>query len=258
MIWRGTRRRRASVALAGFLFAASGVIAPWIVRNWVVLGDPALTSGYAQLALAQRVAYDEMSWRQYALFNLCSLPDGSGLGSLLVKPNACAIFGYDFVPGHFYDIGSTSLLKNTAAAAGGTKTQIHYIIRSYIVDQPIWHTLVSIPFAIKGLCIDHYWGLIMGLLCIPLTLRALRRFDLPMLAATLPSWFMLAFYASLSADQTRYNLMLIIPFSLAGGSAIARLLPKRGRAVPDRMNSSDRATTRAKADQMAASDWTTL
>jgi hypothetical protein len=33
---------------------------------------------------------------------------------------------------------------------------------------------------------------------------------------------MLAFYAALSADQTRFNLMLIIPFSLTAGLLLER------------------------------------
>ena len=230
LIVRRSQRWRCLTALGAFLFAALAVLTPWIVRNSLVLGDPALTSGYAQLALTQRVAYDEMNWRQYALFNLCSLPDGSGIGNLLVKPNACAVFGYDFKPGHFYETGSNSLLKSTALAAGGTKHQVDYIIYHYIVRNPFWHTLVSIPMAIKGLSIDHYWGLILAILCISLTFQAVRSLDMPMLAVTLPAWFMLAFYASLSPDQTRYNLMLIIPFSLAGGVMIERLLPKIANA----------------------------
>ena len=80
--------------------------------------------------------------------------------------------------------------------------------------------------AMRGLWIDHYWGLVLAILCIPITLRALRNFDAAMLAVTLPGWFMLAFYAALSANQTRYNLMLIIPFSLAGGVTLERLVPK--------------------------------
>ena len=226
LIVRGSQRRRGTAALAGFLFAGVCVMTPWIVRNAVVLGHRTMTSDYAQLALTQRVAYDEMNWRQYALFNLCSLPDGTGMGSLLVKPNMCSKFGYDGTPGGFYEIGSTTVLQSTAVAAGGTTNQVAYVLYHYVIRHPVWHAIVSIPMAMRGLWIDHYWGFVMAILCIPLTLRALRNFDAAMLAVTLPGWFMLAFYAALSANQTRYNLMLIIPFSLAGGVTLERLLLK--------------------------------
>jgi len=68
----------------------------------------------------------------------------------------------------------------------------------------------------------------MAVLCIPLTWRSLRILDAAMLAVTLPGWIMLAFYAATSANQTRFNLMLIVPFSLAGGIALDRLLSRNG------------------------------
>jgi len=39
---------------------------------------------------------------------------------------------------------------------------------------------------------------------------------------------MLAFYAATSANQWRFNLMLIVPFALAGGIALDRLLLRNG------------------------------
>jgi len=227
LVMRNSQRWRGVAVLAAFLLGGVGVLTPWIVRNAVVLGHPTMTSDYAQLALTQRVAYDEMNWRQYALFNLCSLPDGAGMGSLLVKPNACAKFGYDGTPGGFYEIGSSTLLQSTEVAAGGTAHQVGYLLYHYVILHPVWHAIVSIPFAMRGLWIDHYWGFVLAILCIPLTLRALRNFDAAMLAVTLPGWFLLAFYSAVSADQTRYNLMLIIPFSLAGGMMLERFAKRK-------------------------------
>lgn len=226
LIVRSSQRCRGAATLAAFLFAGVCVMTPWIMRNSVVLGHPDLPSEYAQLALTQRVAYDEMNWQQYALFNLCSLPDGTGIGSLLVKPKACSKFGYDMTPGGFYEIGSTTVLQSTAVAAGGTANQVDYVLYHYVICHPVWHAIVSIPMAMRGLWIDHYWGFVLAILCILLTVRALRNFDAATLAVTLPGWFMLAFYAAFSANQTRFNLMLIIPFSLAGSVTFERLLLK--------------------------------
>jgi 4-amino-4-deoxy-L-arabinose transferase-like glycosyltransferase len=225
-IVRRSRRWRGAATLAAFLFAGFAVMTPWVLRNAVVLGRPNLTSDYAQMALAQRVAYDAMSWRQYALFTLCSLPDGTGLGSLLVRPDACSKFGDDMKTGSFYQIGSTTVLQSTAIAAGGTAGQVDYILRHDVLRHPVWHALVSIPMAMRGLWIDHYWGFVLAILCIPFTVRAVRQRDAAAMAVTLPGWFMLAFYAALSANQTRFHLMLVIPFSLAGGVALERLLAK--------------------------------
>jgi 4-amino-4-deoxy-L-arabinose transferase-like glycosyltransferase len=220
IIFYSKRRRGDTIALIAFLAAGLFVISPWIIRNAVVMGDPAMTSKYAQLALTQRVAYDEMDWRQYAVFSVCSLPDGAGMGSLIVKPNACKKYGYEITPDTFYGLGSTTILNSNAVVNGGTS----YVVYHYIIQHPIWHAIVSVPMAMRRLWIDHYWGFVLTIFCFPLTLRAIRKCDAPMVIVTLPGWFMLAFYALLSADQQRYNLMLIIPFSTTGGIMLEHFL----------------------------------
>ena len=51
--------------------------------------------------------------------------------------------------------------------------------------------------------------------------------DLPFLAVSLPAWFMLLFAAAISVNQTRYNLMLILPFALSGAIATEALIRRR-------------------------------
>lgn len=216
-------RWRGMAMLAAFLLGGAAVTVPWIARNAIVLGRPALTAGYAANVLAQRVEFDLMTWRQYALSYVCSLPDGTGMGNLLVGPGACEPFQYEMRPTTFYYIGNTTFMQSTIAAAGGEDHQFSYLLHHYILADPIWHVMVSIPMAMRGIWISHYWGMILGILCVPLTWRALRNDDWAMLAVTLPGWLMLAFYAAVSINQTRYNLMLIIPFAVAGGVALDRL-----------------------------------
>ena len=217
------RRPRHGLALAAaFLLGGAVTIAPWVVRNAIELSRPAMTSGYAALVLAQRVAFDQMTWPEYGKFYVCGLPDGNGIGTLLFGPRPCEPFQYEPRPDTFYWIGNHTFMQSTIAAAGGSAQQFNYLLHHYILAHPVWHALVSIPMALRGLWIDHYWGLILAVLCVPLTLRAVRRGDDALLAVTLPGWFMLAFHAAVAVNQERYNLMLVIPFSLAGGMALER------------------------------------
>ena len=85
------RMRQAALLLAG----AAAAVLPWVVRNAVVLGHPALTFGYAGHTLAQRISFDRMSGRDYALAFPCWLPDGNDLGRLIAGAGACARFGWD-------------------------------------------------------------------------------------------------------------------------------------------------------------------
>ena len=220
--------RRGLTLLVAFSIAGGIVISPWVVRNALVLGKPDVTSGYAWMALSQRVAYNQMSWQQYGLFYLCSLPDGTGMGNLLVGPNACGPFQYEPEKESFYKIGSTTFVQSTLIAAGGPEHQVRYLLYHHVLSDPIWHALVSIPMAMRGMWVDRYWSFVMAALCIPLTWRSLRSLDGAVLAITFPSWIMLAFYAATSANQWRFNLMLIVPFALAGSIALDRLLLRNG------------------------------
>jgi 4-amino-4-deoxy-L-arabinose transferase-like glycosyltransferase len=227
LIARRHDRRRGTMMLAAFLFGGAVVMTPWIARNAVVLGKPALTSGYAANVLAQRVAFDLMTWHQYALSYLCALPDGTGMGNVLIGPGTCEPFQYETRPTTFYGIGNTTFMQSSIAAAGGEAHQFSYLLHHYILADPVWHALVSIPMALRGLWLGHYWGMILAVLCVGMTLRAIQSGDLAMLAVTLPAWFMLVFYAAVSINQTRYNLMLIVPFALAGGIALDRVLRRQ-------------------------------
>jgi len=227
---------RGLALVATFLLGGAVVIAPWVVRNAIVLSHPAMTSGYAALVLAQRVAFNLMTWPQYAKFYLCGLPDGNGMGNLLLGPNACEPFQYEYRPGTFYWIGNHTFMQQTITAAGGAQHQFDYLLHQYILAHPLWHALVSIPMALRGLWIDHYWGLILAVLCVPLTWRAVRRGDDALLAATLPGWFMLAFHGAVAVNQERYNLILLLPFSLAGGVALERVWQRHASALRRRMS----------------------
>jgi hypothetical protein len=80
--------------------------------------------------------------------------------------------------------------------------------------------MVSLPLALRGIVIDHYWGFVLAFICAAVTWRALRTGDRRVLIVVLPGWLMLAFHAALAVNQGRYNLMLVVPFSLAGGMAL--------------------------------------
>ncbi len=225
-----TRRAGGRLAAAGFLLAGALVIAPWIARNAIVMGDPALTAGYGPHVLNERIAFDEMSWREYGLSFLCWLPDGNGMGKVLFGTETCHRFQLDLTPDTFYGIGNGALMQQSLAASGGWPHMTGYLIRTYILPHPVKHALVTVSLALRGLWISHYWGFVLAPICLGVTLRAWQRRDLPFLAISLPAWFMLLFAAAISVNQTRYNLMLILPFALSGAIAAEGLIG-RGAAT---------------------------
>ena len=220
---RHAARGRGWASLLGFAIGGGAVMLPWILRNALVLGRPALSFGYASEVLVQRIAFNAMSWGEYGRSFVCWLPDGSGMGSLIWGPGACGRFQLEPRADTFYWIGNTTLLDSTLVAAGGLAHHLGYLIHTYIVPHLGWHILVSIPLAIRGISINHYWGFVLTFVCAAATWRALRAGDQRFLIVALPGWFMLAFHALCAVNQVRYNLMLVVPYALAGGMLLDRV-----------------------------------
>jgi len=218
-----TWRRAAPFAAAAL--AAALTVAPWVARNAVVLHRAGLTFGYASHTLVQRIAFDTMTWREYGRAFVCWLPDGNAFGRRLWGPGACDRFGWEEHPDTFYVLGLRHMLGQTLAAAGGWEHHLGYLLCHYVLRMPLWHALVTVPLALRGAWVHHWWGFALGLLCAGWTLRALcaRTGCCPgFLLVALPAWFMLGLNAAVAVNQPRYNLMLVPPYCLAAGLGAAR------------------------------------
>ncbi len=218
--------------------AAALVVSPWILRNKIVLGRASLTYGYDSHTLVQRIAFDTMTWREYGLSYVCWLPDGNEIGRALAGVGACDRFGWDEHANSFYVLGLRHMLYATLAASGGYEHHLGYLLHDYILRMPLKHILVSIPLALRGAYVAHWWGFVLLIACGAWTLRALRCSSAGemgfnhniYLVTVLPALFMLAFNAAVAVNQVRYNLMLIPAFSIAGGLMLrflGRLLVRR-------------------------------
>ncbi len=215
-------------------------VLPWVARNAVVLGRPALTYGYDSHTLVQRIAFDEMTWGEWGRSFVCWLPDGNATGrALFAGTDPCARFGWSDRPDTFYEIGQGPLMQETVRAAGGWEHHLDYLLTHFILREPLWHAAVTLPLALRGAWVEHYWGLVLAPCCLWLTGAALRRLwrarsqgaaSLPegtrraagLLVLALPAWFMLLFNAAVAVNQVRYNLMLIPPFALSGALLLDR------------------------------------
>ncbi|WP_428376011.1 hypothetical protein [Lichenicoccus sp.] len=224
-------RHRLAGSLAGFVAGTALPVLPWIARNAVELHRAALSFGYASHTLVQRIAFDAMTPREYGLSFVCWLPDGSGLGRLIAGRQACDRFGWDEHPDSFYSIGNGPLMQRTLDAAGGWPHHMAYLVHHYLLAEPLRHLLVSIPLALRGMYVDHWWGVLLAPVSLWATTRAWRRRDWPVLLLSLPAWFLLAFNAVVAVNQPRYNLLLVLPFSLAGALLCERLLATRSEAT---------------------------
>ena len=229
-------RRRSLAPVAAMALSAALVLSPWIMRNWIVLGHPALTYGYDSHTLVQRIAFDTMDWHEYAMSYVCWLPDGNEMGRALAGEGACDRFGWDEHQNSFYVLGLRHMLYETLAASGGYPHHLSYLLHAYIFRMPVKHFLVSIPLALRGAYVSHWWGFLLFFACVGWSVAALRRarndfyFDkISFLILAMPAWFMLVFNASIAVNQVRYNLMLIPAYAVAGGLCLKWAFERHGR-----------------------------
>jgi 4-amino-4-deoxy-L-arabinose transferase-like glycosyltransferase len=222
-LWAGRSR-----PVLAMVVGASLVIAPWVLRNRLVMGRTALTYGYDSHTLVQRIAFDTMNGREYAMSFVCWLPDGNEIGRVIAGRGACDRFGWEEHETSFYVLGLRHMLYETLAASGGYENHLSYLLKNYIFRMPVTHALVSIPLALRGAYVAHWWGFVLFFTCIVWTIRAIRGrhalyFDnASFLVMALPAWFMLALNSAVAVNQVRYNLMLIPAYAVAGGLSLGR------------------------------------
>ncbi|MGH7034054.1 MAG: hypothetical protein ACREFL_10020 [Stellaceae bacterium] len=118
MLWSAVvRRGRPACFPAGslgaiFLGGFACLVAPWILRNYLVFGVADVTQGYGANTLIQRLAYDGMSAGEWLVGFIYFLPDfGHSWAKALFSPGAFRRLSYD-APDAFYVIGA----RDAAAA----------------------------------------------------------------------------------------------------------------------------------------------
>lgn len=243
---RAERWRRAGLALAGCL----GLLlptAPWVIRNAVELGRPAISAGYGPAVLVERLAYNDMGWGEWRRSFVFWLPDiGDDLARRLF--GAAAVDRLDWNrPDSFYMVGQDRR-QAMLAREGGIDDALGGLLREQVLGKAAKHAAVTLALAWCGLWIGRN-ALVAILVFLPFGLAAAARAGRlrPVLLWMAPPWLMLIVHAAASVNQERYNLALAFGFSLLAAWGLAALLARRFpafRGIPG----ADRAR-RAIVDQ---------
>lgn len=192
-----------------FIFGFIVTAGPWIIRNGTIMGEYAISKGYAPYVLSQRVAYNDMTWKEWAISFIYGLPDfGDSLSEKFFSRENYERFEYDNKKGFFW-IGHTTLKKETLEKAGSRENHLSWLIKHEIIDNLYKHVMVTFSLTWRGMWICKYWGLLSIPLFFCLFIWALRKGWLEFLLFSIPPWFMLGLHAFTSVNVTRYNLILI-------------------------------------------------
>lgn len=216
------RLSRAGLMVSMLVLGYGFVVAPWLVRNALLLGVADITAGYGGHELAQRLAYNAMTWGQWLVAFVYWLPDfGDSLAAALFDPALYQRLSFDH-PDSYYRAGQ-ELYRESLAAAGGPEAHVGYLVRTYIMAEPVKHVMVTFALLWRGLWVGKVWGLIAFVCFVPMAVVAVRRRWSEAIVFALPPWFMAGFHAFVSVNIVRYNLILIPCFAIAMAWTMLRL-----------------------------------
>jgi hypothetical protein len=203
------------------------IVTPWMVRNYVSVGKFGLTKEYASAALVERFAYNDMTAQEFVLaFPYCTPGIGDVLFDKIYGSDAMHRFMFH-TRGSFFHSGRERrdvLLEQN----GQIDPLIGQLVRDEMAKNWWRYLLVNIPLAWCGM-----WpGGIVALLLLPLfvvsLLRAARAREPGLIFYAAPAILMLALHAAVGNHYTRYNLILIGPYSV-GAAWIICSAPLYGR-----------------------------
>jgi hypothetical protein len=206
-------RPRAAPRVLGMTLAFAAVIGAWGARNAISVGTFRLTEEYGYAALIERFAYDDMTAREFIqAFPYC-VPGIGDLGFDLVYGTDSMHRFVFHTPGSFFHAG-----RDRRDALEEEHGRLDPLIGGIVLDElrARWwrYLLVSIPLAWCGM----WAGWVVSLVLIPLfgwaCVRAVRKSEPLLLLYAAPAIVMLGLHAAVANQTTRYNLILIGPFSL--------------------------------------------
>jgi hypothetical protein len=200
------------------------MVTPWMVRNYVAVGKFGLTREYASAVLVERFAYDDMTAQEFVLaFPYCTPGLGDALFDKTYGSDAMHRFMYH-TSGSFFHSGRERRDALTAHN-GQIDPMIGQLVRDEMANNWWRYLLVNIPLAWCGM-----WpGGIATLLLLPLfvmsLLRAVRTREPGLICYAAPAVLMLALHAAVANHYTRYNMILIGPYSVGAAWIICSALP---------------------------------
>lgn len=197
-----------------FLLGAALLLAPWLARNYASVGKLGFTEEYGSAALIERFAFNDMTPREYALaFPYCVPVLGPAIVHRVWGATAMDRFEWD-KDQSFFNVGRAQRLK-LVETHERLDSIMGNLLRAEMAENGWRHLLVSLPLAWCGMWVGGPFALLLVPLFWSALLRAPampRRLSLLYSAA---GFVMLGLHGFVANHDTRYNLILIGPFSIA-------------------------------------------
>lgn len=222
--WRAHAHwRKIARYAAVFAIGWMAVVGPWLARNAASVGNWGLTEEYGSAALIERFAYNEMSAREFLLaFPYCVPEIGPPLIGRIFGPAAMERFVYH-TPRSFFHVGRHHRDKLTETF--GRLDPLILGLVSQEMSRNWWRYLaVSIPLAWCGMWVGGWLGIALVPFFAAACMAAAGQSRRLLLIYAAPAVTMLGLHAAVANHYTRYNLILIGPFSIGAAWMIRRMV----------------------------------
>lgn len=221
--WTNAQWRQIARHLAAFAVGWMAVVSPWLVRNAMSVGHWGLTEEYGSATLIERFAYNDMSAREFLLaFPYCLPEVGPPLIERAFGAAVIERFVY-YTPHSFFRVGRLHRDK-LVEAHGRLDPLIGGIAREELSRNWWRHLSVSVPLAWCGMWVGGWLGLALAPLFAAACIAAVRRSRWLFLIYAAPAIAMLGLHAAVANQYTRYNLILIGPFSVGAAWLVGRVM----------------------------------
>lgn len=209
-----------------FILAAFLVLSPWMIRNLMVFGDVSLSKGYAEVILPQRLAYNQMSWGEWAVAWLYWLPDfGDNLAKRLFRPELWERLSWNHPQSFYLQGGLGDFVQRIVAQTSSDAEVMPLLLKTYLLGDLFKHLVVTLPLTMRGLGVGGYLSVAGGVLAWP-AMRSLHRDGrlVVFLAAALPPLLMAGLHGFVSVNIQRYNLPMIAVYAVIVAIVVDRQL----------------------------------
>jgi hypothetical protein len=198
------------------------VLAPWLVRNVVSLGKLGFTEEYGAVVIIERLAFNTMTGREFALaFPYCVPVIGPAAIDAALGKDAMARFQWD-APGSFFEDGRgrrEALVK----AHGRLDPIMGGLLRTELARDWWRHLATSVALSWCGLWVSKLWSVVLLPLFAAACVLALRKRQPLLLLYAAPALALVGVHGLLANHYPRYNLGLIGPIAVGAAWMILRL-----------------------------------
>lgn len=213
----GGKSRRHAIFLS-FTFAAgfAAPLAPWVIRNLAMFGDPALVAGEDFRMLAERMSYNALSGSEIVAAFLAWAPGfGNDLVRLVFAATTADKLG-TYVGGTILVDGAARILKEAQTAAPHTN-QFFWIAWRYGVEDGLAYLTSLPPVLWRGLWSSGSIFEVWGALALPTLIRRMTATGEggSLLIAGAPILLLLAVHATTTANLPWTNVPMTAVFAYA-------------------------------------------